>query len=165
MSYLSFSDAPGFDIYADRGPHLVRVCSVMIALFAIAVALRFLSRRLSKVRLSWDDWLILIALPVAWIPSILMIYCKNRTHTRTAQGSKSSSPQVYSTLILGNIYNGQQLPTSETSGSTFTLRKYSTQYLWSSSNARYCPYFTAYFMPLNSKCTLRRLVCQSSFGE
>lgn len=62
MSYLSFSNAPGFDIYADRGPHLVRVCSVMIALSAIAVALRLLSRRLSKVPLSWDDWLILIAL-------------------------------------------------------------------------------------------------------
>ncbi|CAF9931199.1 hypothetical protein IMSHALPRED_008558 [Imshaugia aleurites] len=65
----------------------------MIALTAIAVALRFVSRRLSKARLRWDDWLILIALvnspratlsdhatnshkkPLAWIPSILMIYC------------------------------------------------------------------------------------------
>lgn len=62
MSYLSFSNAPGFDIYANKGPHLVRVCSVMIALSAIAVALRFASRRLSGVQLSWDDWLILIAL-------------------------------------------------------------------------------------------------------
>lgn len=34
----------------------------MIALSAIAVALRLVSRRLSKVRLWWDDWLILIAL-------------------------------------------------------------------------------------------------------
>lgn len=34
----------------------------MIALSAIAVALRFASRRLSGVQLSWDDWLILIAL-------------------------------------------------------------------------------------------------------
>ena len=62
MSYLSFSNAPGFDIYANKGPHLVRVCSVMIALSAIAVGLRFASRRLSGVQLSWDDWLILIAL-------------------------------------------------------------------------------------------------------
>ena len=62
MSYLSIADTPDFDIYADRGPHLVRVCSVMIALSAIAVALRLVSRRLSKVRLWWDDWLILIAL-------------------------------------------------------------------------------------------------------
>ena len=50
------------DTYADRGPHLVRVCSVMIALSAIAVALRFVSRRLSKAGLYWDDWLIFIAL-------------------------------------------------------------------------------------------------------
>ena len=62
MSYLGFSDTPGFDVYADRGPHLVRVCSVMIALSAVAVALRLTARRLSKVRLRWDDWLVLIAL-------------------------------------------------------------------------------------------------------
>lgn len=62
MSYLSFSDAPNFDIHADRGPHLVRVCAIAITLSAVAVALRFVSRRSSKVRLGWDDWLVFIAL-------------------------------------------------------------------------------------------------------
>lgn len=109
MSYLSFSNNPGFDIYADRGPHLVRVCSIMIALSAIAVALRLTARRLSKVQLRWDDWLILIALvnhplaapsdhatdtykkPLAWIPSILMIYCEyQQRHTRIALMTKIS---------------------------------------------------------------------------
>ena len=111
MSYLSFSDNPGFDIYADRGTHLIRVCSVMIALSAIAVALRLTARRLSKVRLRWDDWLVLIALvnhplaatsdhatntykkPLAWIPSTLMIYCKyQHTHPRIALTTKTSAP-------------------------------------------------------------------------
>ena len=111
MSYLSFSNNPGFDIYADRGPHLVAVCSVMIALSAIAVGLRLTARRLSKVRLRWDDWLILIALvnrplavpsdhatntykkPLAWIPSILMIYCEyHYTHPPIALTTKTFAP-------------------------------------------------------------------------
>ena len=62
MSSPRLSRSPDLDIQADRGPHLVRVCSAMIALSATAVAFRFLSRRLSRVRSLWDDWLILIAL-------------------------------------------------------------------------------------------------------
>ena len=111
MSYLSFSNNPRFDIYADRGPHLVRVCSVMIVLSAIAVALRLTARNLSKVQLRWDDWLILIALvnhtlaapsdyttnshkkPLAWIPSILMIYCEyQQTYPGMALMTNISAP-------------------------------------------------------------------------
>lgn len=55
-------NTPGKDIIANRGPFLIRTCCAMIALSATAVTLRFLSRRLSKVSLWWDDWLILIAL-------------------------------------------------------------------------------------------------------
>ncbi len=182
MSYLSFSDTPGFDIYADRGPHLVRVCSVMIALSAIAVALRFVSRGLSKVRLWWDDWLILVALvndlcpilsrslrltpkkPLAWIPSILMIHCKNHVYTRVALVTKIDVFKVCSISTSESIYSGPQPPISGTFGSTFTRRESYTQYLWSSSNARYCRCFTAYFTSLLSNYTLRRLGRQSSSG-
>ena len=65
MSYPMIPESPDFKIDADRGPYLVRVCSALIALTAIVVTLRFLSRRLSKFPLMWDDWLILIAL-VSW---------------------------------------------------------------------------------------------------
>ncbi|KAM0801097.1 hypothetical protein BDR22DRAFT_209151 [Usnea florida] len=75
MSSPRLSRSPDLDIHADRGPRLVRVCSAMIALSATAVAFRFLSRRLSRVRSLWEDWLILMALPLAWVPDILMIYC------------------------------------------------------------------------------------------
>ena len=96
----------------------------MFALSAIAVALRMVSRKISKARLRWDDWLILIALvnhpcailsdyatdgdkkPLAWIPSILMIYCESLPHTYEAQRTNIPAPQVYNTSISESIYSG-----------------------------------------------------------
>lgn len=52
----------GFDINEDKGPYLARICSVMIVISAIAVVLRFLSRRVVKAPLLWDDWVILLAM-------------------------------------------------------------------------------------------------------
>ncbi|KAG8526352.1 uncharacterized protein KY384_000345 [Bacidia gigantensis] len=65
---------PGYDLHTDRGPCLVRIMAVMIALSGIALGLRLLARRLARMPLLWDDWLILLETPFAWIPSIQMIH-------------------------------------------------------------------------------------------
>ena len=46
----------------DRGPLIIAVCSVLISLTVLAIALRFLSRRLAKAGFWWDDWLSLLTL-------------------------------------------------------------------------------------------------------
>lgn len=61
MAHMSLAPR-GFDINEDKGPHLARICSVMIVISAIAVVLRFLSRRVVKAPLLWDDWVILLAM-------------------------------------------------------------------------------------------------------
>ncbi|KAI4261988.1 MAG: hypothetical protein L6R42_002827 [Xanthoria sp. 1 TBL-2021] len=45
----------------DRAPLMLAVFSVFLVLPLIAVAMRFLARRLSRVSLWWDDWLLLVA--------------------------------------------------------------------------------------------------------
>lgn len=74
--YPTAVEPPGYDLIADRGRFLIRVCCAMIVSSATIVTLRFLSIRLSKISLWWDDWVILLALPFSWLPSVLMIYCK-----------------------------------------------------------------------------------------
>ena len=56
------------DKHANKGP-LVLGVSILVSFLAItAVALRFLSRKLSKAHYWWDDWMILAALvsPQSW---------------------------------------------------------------------------------------------------
>lgn len=52
----------------DKSPTLIAVAITLIILETTAVAVRFLSRYLSKAGFWWDDWLILGAL-VGHIPS------------------------------------------------------------------------------------------------
>ena len=46
----------------DRGSTIVGTCVALIVFSTLAVALRFLSRRLSKAGFWYDDWLALAAL-------------------------------------------------------------------------------------------------------
>lgn len=46
----------------DRGPTIVAVQIVMIVTATLAVALRFIARRISGAGFWWDDWMILAAL-------------------------------------------------------------------------------------------------------
>ncbi|KAI4222617.1 MAG: hypothetical protein L6R36_006005 [Xanthoria steineri] len=45
----------------DRAPLMLAVFSVFLVLPLVAVALRFLARRVTRVSLWWDDWLLLVA--------------------------------------------------------------------------------------------------------
>ncbi|KAL8886254.1 MAG: hypothetical protein Q9215_006015 [Flavoplaca cf. flavocitrina] len=45
----------------DKAPSMLAVFSVFLVLPLIAVSLRFLARRLTRVAFWWDDWLLLIA--------------------------------------------------------------------------------------------------------
>lgn len=50
------------DEHANKGPIILGI-SILVTFLAItAVALRFLSRKLSKAQYWWDDWMILAAL-------------------------------------------------------------------------------------------------------
>ena len=45
----------------DKAPSMLAVFSVFLVLPLIAVSLRFLARRLTRVAFWWDDWLLLVA--------------------------------------------------------------------------------------------------------
>jgi hypothetical protein len=53
---------PGLDINANQAPRIIGVSASLIAISAIAVALRFLARWRSRVGFWWDDWVILAAM-------------------------------------------------------------------------------------------------------
>lgn len=62
------------DVHASKIPTLIAADVTLICLSAIAVALRFLSRRISGAGFWWDDWVILVAMPLAWqLPTINII--------------------------------------------------------------------------------------------
>lgn len=46
----------------DRTPEVRAILVILLPMTIIAVALRFLSRRLAKARIWWDDWLVLLSL-------------------------------------------------------------------------------------------------------
>ena len=52
---------------ASKTGTLVAADITLIMLSGIAVALRLLSRRLSRVGLWYDDYVILVAMPLAWM--------------------------------------------------------------------------------------------------
>lgn len=66
------------DLYADLSGVLVNTSIAMMCLSGSAVGLRFFARRLVKQPLLIDDWLILLAVPFAWIVCMLNIECKLR---------------------------------------------------------------------------------------
>lgn len=55
------------DIHASKTGTLLAADITLIILSGIAVALRLLSRRLSRVGLWYDDYAIMLALPLAWM--------------------------------------------------------------------------------------------------
>jgi hypothetical protein len=57
-------------IHEDLGPRVIAVASVLLVLDIAAVIGRFIARYTFKVRLGWDDWLIL---PGLVSPRILLL--------------------------------------------------------------------------------------------
>lgn len=49
------------DLHASQAPKMYAIFSIFFALPLLAVGLRLVARRVSNVRLWWDDWLILVA--------------------------------------------------------------------------------------------------------
>ena len=54
--------APGLNLDASQQPRIIAASVVLIAISTVAVALRFLSRMVSKAGLWWDDWTMLAAM-------------------------------------------------------------------------------------------------------
>ena len=52
----------GADLSATKQPYIYGVCCALYVLSVIAVALRFVARRLKAARYGWDDWLVVGAL-------------------------------------------------------------------------------------------------------
>ncbi|MCJ1372623.1 hypothetical protein MMC20_003848 [Loxospora ochrophaea] len=71
MAAMSGADV---NLSETQGPHVVAVSIAMIVLPGIAVALRFGSRKLAKIPILADDWLILAALPFTWAVCASNIY-------------------------------------------------------------------------------------------
>lgn len=65
--------SPSF-LAQSRAPATYAIVITVSVLCAVAVALRFLCRRLVKAVLWWDDWIILAALIVEWGLSAVLLY-------------------------------------------------------------------------------------------
>ena len=65
--------SPSF-LAQSRAPATYAIVITVSALCTVAVALRFLCRRLVKAVLWWDDWIILAALIVEWGLSAVLLY-------------------------------------------------------------------------------------------
>jgi hypothetical protein len=53
---------PGFDLHANQSGILANVAIAMMVLSLVSVVLRMVSRKITRVALWWDDWLIFVAL-------------------------------------------------------------------------------------------------------
>ena len=70
---------PGFNLYADQGPHLIASMTALIILSTTFVSLRLLSRHMAHAGYWWDDILIIVALLIALAPPALNIYAVKHT--------------------------------------------------------------------------------------
>ncbi len=59
------------NVYATKTSKLIGADVVLIILSGIAVALRLWSRKISRVGFWYDDYTILLALPLAWMMPML----------------------------------------------------------------------------------------------
>ena len=59
----------------DKTGSIIAANATCYAIGIIAVALRFLSRRISKIKYELDDWLVVVGLVRPPLPSILHIFC------------------------------------------------------------------------------------------
>ena len=62
----------------DRAGSIIAANAICYAIGIVAVALRFLSRRISKIKYEWDDWLVVAGLVRPLLPSILHIFCPSQ---------------------------------------------------------------------------------------
>ena len=66
----------------NKAGSIIAASATCYAIGVVAVALRFLSRRLSKIRYEWDDWLVVLGLVRPPLPSILQIICQPGQNSR-----------------------------------------------------------------------------------
>ncbi|KAL8849902.1 MAG: hypothetical protein Q9221_005168 [Calogaya cf. arnoldii] len=59
----------------DKAPMMLAVFSVFLVLPLIAVSLRFLARRITRVSLWWDDWLLLVAAIIVILNFVFLYEC------------------------------------------------------------------------------------------
>jgi len=59
------------NVHATKTNSLLAGDIILIFLSAIFVGLRFLSRRIAGAGLWWDDYVIAVALPLAWVPPVM----------------------------------------------------------------------------------------------
>ena len=69
------------DLQQTQAPKMYAIFSTFFALPLIAVALRLVARRMSHLRLWWDDWLILVA-TVSYLTEILVVETQNGSPKR-----------------------------------------------------------------------------------
>ncbi|KAJ5802122.1 uncharacterized protein N7503_004572 [Penicillium pulvis] len=67
---MGSTSTPGYDPNATRVPVIIGVCVTMIVLAVLATALRIWARVMTKAKLWWDDWLCIVGLIFAIMPSI-----------------------------------------------------------------------------------------------
>ena len=74
------------DLYADQGFKVIIIAVSGCGLAALAVPLRFLSRRISRANLKWDDWMILTA--AVGLDSVLMCLARFLTYVTLDSSSR-----------------------------------------------------------------------------
>jgi hypothetical protein len=70
---------PEFSLEQNSGPLIQRVAVAMMIVSFVAMALRFLARRLVRQPFLWDDWLIPMAVACSWGVAVIEIVGQNST--------------------------------------------------------------------------------------
>lgn len=70
---------PGFNLYADQGPQLIRSMIALIVVSTTFVSLRLLSRKIAHAGYWWDDVLVVVALLIALATPAINIYAVKHT--------------------------------------------------------------------------------------
>ena len=66
------------DTSDNNGPLVIRTGVAMMFMSALGVGMRFFARRLAKQPILWDDWTILMTVPLAWAVCITQFIGKGR---------------------------------------------------------------------------------------
>ncbi|KAF0323569.1 satratoxin biosynthesis SC1 cluster protein 4 [Colletotrichum asianum] len=88
----------------DEGPTIIGLCAAMMPCSAVVVALRLWARRRMKMPLEWDDWLIVMSLPLLWSVAILGIaaVCYGGVG-RHLNAVLAEDPAIFGRSMLDNV--------------------------------------------------------------
>ena len=148
-----------FNVDANVGRIVINVNIAMTVLSVTAVVLRFISRRLAKQPLLWDDWWILISMPFVWVVVITQflgklrsVFTTNVTTIPTMQLSKSE-------ILVATLKTLHQSHLKSSSNYYISLNSY-TQPRYPVSNSRF--YYSidgsSVFQAQRYPCTLWELL-------